>query len=196
MTLSRLSFLAPLAVLLAGAACSTDSQVRQQPAPAVANTGPGADRLEPYQCGDVQRIHAFQGMFLASQPTAADFEHAKQNGIKTVINLRHAAENKDFDEAALVQQLGMTYVNLPYNGPEQLTDEVFDQARRLFATAERPMMMHCGSGNRIGPLWIAWRVLDGKVSWDEAHAEAVQIGMKTPAYAEKAKAYIERRAKG
>jgi uncharacterized protein (TIGR01244 family) len=194
MTTRRSPFLFALALFAASCSGVPDTP---PPAPiAAVKAAPGADVLEPYQCGDVQRIHAFQGMFLASQPTPVDFEHAQENGIKTVVDLRHRAEHKDFDEAAHVTKLGITYVNLPWNGPDELTDAVLDQGRELLARGERPMMVHCSSGNRIGPLWIAWRVLDGKVSFEQAHGEAVQIGMKTPAYAEKAKAYVERRMKG
>mgnify|MGYP002378009615 CR=1 FL=1 len=197
MTMRRSPFLIALALFAASCSGVPDAPPPAPPAPpAAAKATPGADVLEPYQCGDVQRIHTFQGLFLASQPTPADFEHAQKNGIKTVVDLRHRAEHKDFDEAAHVTKLGITYVNLPWSGPEELTDAVFDKARELLAASERPMMMHCSSGNRIGPLWIAWRVLDGKVSMEQAHAEAVQIGMKAPAYAEKAKAYVERRSRG
>ncbi len=181
----RLSF---LSLALFATACSS---------PPVAEThAPGADVLEPYQCGDVQRIHTFQGIFLASQPTPVDFEHAKKGGIKTVVNLRHHAENKDFDEAAIVAAQGLTYVNLPWNGPDELTEAVFDRGRELLSKAERPLMMHCSSGNRIGPIWIAWRVLDGGQTWEQAHKEAVQIGMKTPAYADLAKAYVAKQRPG
>lgn len=180
----RLSILSAGLALLATACAGT-------PTP----KAPGADVLEPYQCGDVQRIHTFQGLFLASQPAPVDFEHAKKGGIKTVVNLRHPSEIKDFDEAQVVAAQGLTYVNLPWNGPDELTDAVFDRGRELLSKAERPLMMHCGSGNRIGPIWIAWRMLDGKQTWDQAYAEAVQIGMKTPAYADMAKAYVAKHQK-
>ncbi|MFY9345420.1 MAG: sulfur transferase domain-containing protein [Planctomycetota bacterium] len=189
----RLAILAPFVALLASA-CGGRPGSSTTPAPVAATKAqPAAPVLEPFQCGNVQRIHSFGDIFLASQPTPADFEHAQKNGIKTVVNMRHHAEIKDFDEPALVARLGLAYVNLPWNGPDELTDQVFDRGRELLSQAERPLMLHCSSANRIGPIWIAWRVLDGKVAWEQAHAEAVQIGMKTPAYTDKAKAYVERR---
>jgi uncharacterized protein (TIGR01244 family) len=189
----RLPFLSAGLALLAACAGSPEPQPAPKPAPAAATQIPGAPTLEPYQCGDVQRIHTFQGIFLASQPTPVDFEHAQKGGIKTVVNLRHHSEVKDFDEAAVVTALGLTYVNLPWNGPDELSDAVFDRGRELLNTAERPLMMHCSSANRVGPIWIAWRILDGGATWEAAYAEAVQIGMRTPAYADKAKAYVEQR---
>lgn len=187
----RASSLPAVLVLLGACAGPAEKQPAPSPAP-----GSGAAVLEPFQCGEVQRIHTFQNIFLASQPSAQDFEHARKNGIKTVVNLRHPSELKDFDEPAVVEGLGLTYVSLPWNGPDELTDAVFDRGRELLSTSERPLMMHCSSANRIGPIWIAWRVLDGGQTFEQAHAEAVQIGMKTPAYTDKARDYVERRRKG
>jgi uncharacterized protein (TIGR01244 family) len=192
----RLPLLVTGLVLLASACTQSPGPEAHKPVAAASPAIPASAVLEPYACGDVQRIHTFQGIFLASQPTPADFEHAQKGGIKTVVNLRHHSELKDFDEEAVVTGLGLAYVNLPWNGPDELTDEVFDRGRKLLETAERPMMMHCSSANRVGPIWIAWRMLDGKQTWDQAHAEAVQIGMRTPAYAEKARDYVARRQAG
>ncbi|MEM8964592.1 MAG: sulfur transferase domain-containing protein [Acidobacteriota bacterium] len=149
---------------------------------------------EPHELGTIKRLHAVDGIFLASQPSPADFELAKKEGVATVINLRHEAEITEFDPAEVVTALDLDYVHLPWSGPDELTDEIFDQARELFDSAERPILMHCGSANRVGALWIPWRVLDGGLSVDAAIAEAKTIGLKTPEYEEIAKEYIERNA--
>jgi protein tyrosine phosphatase (PTP) superfamily phosphohydrolase (DUF442 family) len=39
-------------------------------------------------------------VFLASQPSAADFEQAAKGGVRTVLNIRHDAEQPDMDERA------------------------------------------------------------------------------------------------
>ncbi len=149
------------------------------------------DSLEPYQCGSITRMHTLGGVFLASQPAAADFEQAQKGGVRTVIDLRHSSENRGFDEKAVVTGLGLEYVSLPWNGPDELTDQVFDRSRELLETAERPILLHCSSANRVGAVWIPWRVLDGGLSIEEAVAEAKVIGLKTPAFEEKARAYVE-----
>lgn len=151
------------------------------------------ERLEPYECGTITRLHTFQGVFLASQPKPEDFEQAKRGGVKTVINLRHAGENKEFDEQAVVAGLGLNYVHEPWDGPEQFTDQVIDSLRTELLTAERPILLHCASANRVGAIWLPFRVLDGGLSWDEALAEAKLVGLKSPDYEKIAKAYIERR---
>jgi uncharacterized protein (TIGR01244 family) len=151
------------------------------------------ERLEPYTCGSIARLHTCQGIFLASQPTPADLEQARTGGVRTVINLRHAQEITDFDEAAVVRDLGLTYENPAWNGEAELTDGVFDELRRLLNTAERPLLLHCGSANRVGAVWLAWRALDGGLSDEEALAEARIVGLKTPAYQARAEAYVKAR---
>lgn len=192
-----------LAALLPLAACAT---TRDQAAPApvatprpvpVAAEAAGHEaitttELEPYECGSITRLHTFGGIFLASQPMQADFEQAKLGGVKTVINLRHASELEGFDERAFVEGLGLAYVELPWNGAAELTDQVFTRSRELLNTVERPILLHCSSANRVGAVWIPWRVLDGGVTWEQALAEARTIGIKTPEYETKAKDYVAR----
>ncbi len=154
------------------------------------------DKLEPYQCGNVARLHTYKGIFLASQPSADDFAQAKNGGVKTVINLRHASENKDFDEEAAVTKLGLGYHNPAWNGPDELTDAKIDSARELLRTAEDPILLHCSSANRVGAIWLAYRVLDDGATMDDALAEAKIVGLKSPAYERIIKNYIGRKSGG
>jgi len=161
------------------------------PAPA---PGPAApkDRLEPYSCGTVERLHTWNGIFAGSQPAAEDLRHAKENGIQTLLNLRPASEDPGFDEAALTKELGLEYHNLPFASPVELTDAVFDQSRALLRDqSKRPMFVHCHSGNRVGAIWLAFRVLDGGLAWEAALAEAKDVGLKTPALEKRAREYVE-----
>ena len=149
-------------------------------------------KLEPAEWGSIMRLHRLGGVFLASQPKPEDFEQAKKDGVKTVINLRHHEETPGFNEAEVVEELDMEYVNLPWNGPDELTDEVFDKARELLKAAERPILLHCSSANRVGAVWLPYRVLDEGISLDEAVAEAKVVGLKSPDFEAKARDYIER----
>lgn len=153
-------------------------------------------QLEPYECGEITRLHTFQGFFLASQPAPADFEQAKKGGVKTVINLRHSEEITDFNERDVVTKLDLAYHNPAWNGPEELTDAMFDEVRALMRSAERPVLMHCSSGNRVGAMWMAYRALDEDLSADAAAAEAAIVGMKSPMYELIAREYIARHRTG
>jgi len=148
--------------------------------------------LEPAACGAIAPLHSFGGIYLAGQPSAEDLEAAQRAGVKTVVTLRKDGE-LDWNEQQVVDDLGMTYVSLPYGSPDELTDEVFDAGRELLDTVERPMMLHCHSANRVGALWLPWRVLDGGASVEEATAEAKEVGLRSPALLAKALDYVARR---
>lgn len=194
-----LSTVAVALILPALGACTSSSTgsdtapvAAKAPKASEAHTPPTTDVLEPYQCGSVQRMHTYQGVFLASQPAAADFGQASKGGVKTVINLRTASEQPDFDERATVEGLGLTYLHLPFNGEAELTDDVFARSREMLKTAQRPILLHCASANRVGALWLAHRVLDGGLTIEQAKAEAKVVGLKSPGYEAKAVDYVKR----
>ena len=157
---------------------------------------PGADSstAEVVACplDGIRNVHRLENIYLAGQPSEKGLQTAKAEGIRTVVNLRHANETTGFDEPHAVKEAGLTYVHLPWNGKEELTDSVFEKARELFASAERPILMHCGSANRVGALWIPWRVLDGNIGLEDALAEAKTIGLTSTEYEQKARDYISR----
>ena len=205
---SRRFAAAPLALLLA--ACGSQATA-PAPVAAAAPTAPVApvapvapaghvaittEKLEPFACGTIQRLHTWNGYFLASQPSADDLAQAKAGGIKTVVNLRKPTEPIGYDEAAVAQQLGLAYVTLPFSHKDELTDAGFDRARELLNGIERPALVHCASANRVGALWLAWRALDGGVALDVATAEAKTIGLKTPELEARAKEYVAARSSG
>lgn len=162
---------------------------KQPPAPVHAPP-PVTARLEPYTCGTIQRLHTYAGIFLASQPSPDDFEQAKAGGVRTVVNLRHPSEI-DFDERALVASLGIAYHEPAWNGVDELTDDVLDRNRALLRTAERPLLLHCASSNRVGAVWLAYRLLDEDAPIEQALAEAKEVGLKTPDYQARVLEYVE-----
>jgi uncharacterized protein (TIGR01244 family) len=166
---------------------------KEEPAASVAPTQERTEKLEKYSCGTVERLHTWNGIFAGSQPAADDLHHAQANGIKTIVNLRPKSEDPGFDEEALVAQLGMEYHVLPFATPAEMSDELIDNARALLRDpAKRPLFLHCHSGNRVGAIWLAFRVLDGGLTMEAALDEAKQVGLKTPTLEQRAKEYVER----
>jgi uncharacterized protein (TIGR01244 family) len=180
-------------------ACASPA-VEERPAPAAAarsTPAPApapalADVLAPATCGAMQKVHELDGVYTAGQPTAEDLDAAREAGIRTVIDLRRADEKRGYDEAAAVAEAGLAYVLLPFNGPAELNDAIFDRARELLRTAERPLLLHCASANRVGAVWIPYRVLEAGIALDAAVAEAKTIGLKTPEYEALARDYVAR----
>jgi len=148
-------------------------------------------KLEPAALGSIERLHRSDGVYLASQPSKDDLELAKESGIRTVVNLRKPAEI-DWDEKTVVESLGMEYDNFGFKEPEELTDAILDGARKVLSTEDRkPILLHCASANRVGAVWLAHRALDDGVAYPEALTEAEIVGLKSAAFRERVKVYVD-----
>jgi len=149
--------------------------------------------VESQALGDIPNVHRVGSVYLAGQPSERGLSLLRGSGVGVVIDLRKADEDRGFDERAAVEKLGLTYVNPGFRGGGELTDEVFGRVRELLAARDQtPVFLHCGSANRVGGVWLAYRVLDEGVSFDKAIEQARVIGLRTESYVEKARDYIER----
>jgi uncharacterized protein (TIGR01244 family) len=149
-------------------------------------------RLQRVSCCATYKAHEIGGVLLAGQPTREGLTDVGRRGIRTVINLRPADE-LNWDEAALVKDLGMQYFNVPFRSANDLTDQVFDRVRVLLGDKQHhPVMLHCASANRVGAVWLAHRVLNDGLSYSDALAEARAVGLRSLAYKEITADYIQR----
>jgi len=151
------------------------------------------ESLRAEEVGSVPKLHRYGDVYLAGQPRAEDFELFRERGVRTVLDIRHDSETPELNERQLVEALGMTYIYIPWNGPDELNDRVLDEMRTVLVDAQRPILFHCGSANRVGAGWLAYRALDEGLSLEEAHAEALEVGLRTPAYEAKALEYVRSR---
>jgi uncharacterized protein (TIGR01244 family) len=153
-----------------------------------------ADAVTVAELGKTVNVHVCGNVFLAGQPTVEDIEAIKGKGVKRVISLRQDGE-VDWDEAGTFEAAGLEFKSIPFAAPETLTDEVFSQVRELLQVSDRtPTLLHCGSANRVGAVWMVHRVLDQGVELDEALKEAKVVGLRNPAYEKKAIDFIKRSA--
>ena len=74
------------------------------------------------------------------------------------------------DERAAVEGLGMSYVSLPILGAGDITYDNADALDRLLAQFDKPVVVHCGTGNRAGALLALRAKLNG--ADDETALEA------------------------
>lgn len=163
------------------------------PAPAAADgSAAGPAVLAPDTCGSLQKLSVFGDIYLASQPAPEDLRLLQERGVRTVIDLRRPQEARGYDEADWARTLGIEYVALPFANESDLSDPIFARGRELLNQAQRPLLMHCGSSNRVGALWLAWRALDGGLTLEEAREEAKRVGLKSPALEAKAIDYVQR----
>lgn len=148
-------------------------------------------KLEACEIGKTYNVHRFEKIYLAGQPSADDFAIAKKDGIRTVINLRTPGEMR-FDEKAVLKELDMEYLYLPFAAPDTLKDEIFEKSLKVLSDEKKqPVLLHCASANRVGAIWLAHRVLADNVPYDKALKEAKEVGLKFPPYEARARAYIK-----
>lgn len=117
-------------------------------------------------------------LLVGGQPTKADFEAFKARGVTQVINLRTAEEMKgvDFDEVALVDQLGMGYLNLPIDGAPAYTPELLEAFAQRVSQSQGKVVLHCTVGGRAGQLYAAYAVKYLGKTPDEAYAALKPLG--------------------
>ena len=102
-------------------------------------------------------------------------------------------EARPFDEAATLARLGIAYRNIPVNAGSLDDATMAAVLAALREAAGTPTMLHCASANRVGAIWLPYRVLDEGIAYDAALAEAKTVGLRNSAMEAKAKAYIERK---
>jgi protein tyrosine phosphatase (PTP) superfamily phosphohydrolase (DUF442 family) len=91
-----------------------------------------------------------------SQPTAATLEYLRGQGVTTVVSTRGLAE-LGWDERALVESLGMRFVEIPMENPVlEIADAQVTALDSVLAAQQGPVFLHCSSGNRVAGLWGTW----------------------------------------
>jgi len=89
------------------------------------------------------------------QPTADALRLLASQGYRTVISTRGEGE-LEWDERALVEELGMRFVAIPMANPVTTITDGEVTALDAALANEGPKLLHCSSGNRAAGLWGAW----------------------------------------
>ena len=97
-------------------------------------------------------VNAVDGVSTAGQPDEASFKVFAEMGYAAVIDLRTPGENRGLDEPAVIDALGMDYINLPV-GRDGVTYANAKALQDAIASYDAPVLVHCGSANRVGALF-------------------------------------------
>ena len=97
-------------------------------------------------------IGAPTGHASSGQPSAAQLETLAEKGFVAVIDLRGPNENRGYDEAVAAEAAGLDYTPLPITGANAITTENARKLGELLDSFDGPVVVHCGSGNRVGAL--------------------------------------------
>jgi protein tyrosine phosphatase (PTP) superfamily phosphohydrolase (DUF442 family) len=188
--LTRIDSRAALAVLALASACWMLGLLVAARAGAEPPITPD-DVKGPMTWGAATRVTHLRHLYFADQPDAAGFEAAKQAGVLTVIDLRAPGE-RDWDERALVEGLGLAYYNVPVEGGA-FDRAAFERIEALVAQAgPEPILLHCSSSNRVGG-WLATHLVTRHgLSEEEALAVGRRAGITKEPIERSVEAYLEK----
>lgn len=139
--------------------------------------------------GIVNAVEAEPGLLIAGQPTAQQLKAAGKAGYHTVLDLRSRVEDRGFNEEKTVRKAKMAYTNVEVT-PDTLTQSKVLYFLMMLREAERPVLLHCHSGNRAGALYYAWLVLEKAVPEDQALEQARAAGLRDPLLGDMMKALV------
>jgi protein tyrosine phosphatase (PTP) superfamily phosphohydrolase (DUF442 family) len=113
------------------------------------------------------------------QPTAEQLRALKEAGGEIVLDIRDPMESRPVDEAGLVRQLGMEYVNIPVRAGA-LDDSTLERILAVLRGAgDRTVFFHCGSGSRVGGALIPHLILDQGLEEQDAVEQAMRVGLRS-----------------
>lgn len=95
------------------------------------------------------------GLYRSGQPTAEGFAQAKKLGIKTILNLRWGASDREE-----LQGLGLKYYHISFNPWIVDEDEVVEFLQIVMDPTHQPVLVHCQRGaDRTGMMVAVYRHL-------------------------------------
>lgn len=140
----------------------------------------------------VENAHQpYPWLVTGGQPSADALEALAQAGVCDVFDLRGSDEPRGFDEPVVVRSAGLHYLPIPVS-PSDFSDAKITAFRHhLIAHGpERPMFIHCASGNRVGAALLPWLVLDRGFTEEAALALAHDVGLRNLELTNRALEYI------
>lgn len=154
----------------------------------VGTTGPVPAPVALDITGLFQEKYASVGddLFIGGQPTEKALRDLKAKGVTTVVNLRMPQEMAriGFDEAALLKELGITYVHIPLGGtPENpYAPAALDQFSKVMASAQGKVLLHCTIAWRASHMWGAYLIRERRMPVATAldHVKSINLRADAP----------------
>lgn len=184
-------------VLTLAAGCAGNNPVPEV-APQPGNpTSLGFDRSAPPDTvadleGFESRIHREGRVYISGQPNQDALRGLAERGVQAVVNLRSTKEMEDstkvdFDEAALVDSLGLEYVWVPLGGKDHpYTPAAVDTFAAVLERNTGPVLVHCSVAGRASQLWAAYLVRYQGFDVTEAYERGVVTGIGITPFAKMA----------
>ncbi|HEV8448776.1 MAG TPA: sulfur transferase domain-containing protein [Gemmatimonadaceae bacterium] len=120
-------------------------------------------------------------VFIAGQPTEKGLGTVHDRGVTTVVNLRSPQEMAriPFDEAKVVEKLGMKYVYIPMRGTPDFpySPAALDTFAKVMKSANGKVLLHCTIAWRASHLWAAYLIRERGIPVKDALDNARAINL-------------------
>ena len=109
-------------------------------------------KVDLHRVVELGTVEPVDGITSSGQPGKESLQVFANAGYAAIIDLRGVQENRGFDEPAAVQELGMEYIAFPIEGRDAINFDNAGELDDLIRAQNGPVLVHCGSGNRVGAL--------------------------------------------
>ena len=108
-------------------------------------------------------------LFSSGMPTAEQMGSVAEAGVKTVVNLAPFDPERDLkDEAALVESLGLKYINIPVDWESPTTQNLEDFVRAMDENRNSRLLVHCRANYRASCFIALYRMK--RLGWKREEA--------------------------
>jgi protein tyrosine phosphatase (PTP) superfamily phosphohydrolase (DUF442 family) len=130
------------------------------------------------------------GWVTGGQPTPDHLSALRKAGCEVVVDNRDPMEPRPYDEAAMVKQLGMDYVNIPVVHGAVTAATMAKLHSLLRKIAGRRALLHCSSGNRTAAAMIPYFMIDEGMNEEQAVDVAMRMGLRSAELVQIALEYV------
>lgn len=156
--------------ILLGIACAVTAQAQEESSV----NRVYVDLAEVVAKGKVEPV---DGISSAGQPDETALQVFADSGYVAVIDMRGPNENRGIEDfPAAVEKKGMDYIAFPITSPQQFSFDTASELDKILSGIDGPVLLHCGSGNRVGAVLALRESLKG-ASDDEAMQYGRDAGM-------------------
>jgi uncharacterized protein (TIGR01244 family) len=150
------------------------------------------DKIEQDLKSDVPHLLCIdERISTGGQPKEEAFAKLAANGFRSVLSLRQPTEGPEVArEQEVIEKAGLRFINIPIVTSAPKAEDVEAFIKAVKDQSNQPMLIHCGSANRVGAFWMIYRVVEQGWPEDKAMEEAIKIGLTNPGLKSFAQNYI------
>jgi protein tyrosine phosphatase (PTP) superfamily phosphohydrolase (DUF442 family) len=118
-------------------------------------------------------IRVSDSVATGGQPTQAQIEAARDEGVEAVVNLAPHDQQKGAlpDERGLVESLGMTYHHIPVDWMTPLEENFTTFVQTMDGLRDRKVLVHCAANYRVTAFYSTYAMK--KDGWSAQQADAL-----------------------